>query len=99
MVVSVGSTGSMIAKIATEKGRDMGSSITVGGGSTEVAANKKGSEVCAKRLGSSFCCSAARMQQKDKELQIDFCNPLISLVSPTGYKVEPYACPREVTFC
>ncbi len=25
-------------------------------------------------------------------------NPLISLVSRTGYKVELYACPREVTF-
>ena len=51
MVASVGSTGSMIAKIATEKGRDMGSSITVGGGSTEVAANKRVCEVGPKRLG------------------------------------------------
>jgi len=90
MVASVGSTGSMIAKIATEKGRDMGSSITVGGGSTEVAANKKGSEVCAKRLGSSFCCSAARMQQKEKEPQIIFCSPLISLVSRAGIEPATY---------
>jgi hypothetical protein len=51
-----------------------------------VAANEKACEVGPKRPGSSFC-SAARMQQEEKELQIVFCNSLTSLASRA--EIEP----------
>ena len=46
-------------------------------------------EVGPKRLSRSFC-SAARMQQKEKELQIVFCNSLICLVSRAGIEPATY---------
>jgi hypothetical protein len=55
----------------------------------EVPANKKVSEVGPIRVGSSFS-GAARNQQKEKELQIVFCNSLICLVSRAGIEPATY---------
>ena len=54
----------------------------------DVPANQKVSAVGPIRVGSSFS-SGARNQQKEKELQIVFCNSLICLVSRAG--IEPAA--------
>ena len=67
--------GAQWVKRATSSGLGSRPAI-VGYEIVEVAANKRGCEVCPKRLVSS-CCTSARMQQKEKELQIVFCSSLI----------------------
>jgi len=60
-----------------------------GDGGTEAATNRRVCKVGPRRLLSSFG-SAARIQQKEKELQIVFCNSLISLVSRAGIEPPTY---------
>jgi hypothetical protein len=54
-----------------------------------VTVNVRVYEVSPKRLGISFF-GAAWMQQKEKDLQIVFCNSLISLVSGAGIEPATY---------